>query len=147
MASPVSAGEERPPAGVGGRGPKRAGVRTINTPLVNCMGPRGPSNRPQRRARDRAWAERAQGQGPPPATLGQPPSLLAFGLRYRVCVLRPINTDYIFISIAGSEGALGERPRAYETKLSKFAGILSAALSQHHLSGLGIAQLEFHHLH
>ena len=30
---------------------------------------------------------------------------------------------------------------------SKFAGILSAALSQHRLSGLEIAQLEFHHLH
>ena len=30
---------------------------------------------------------------------------------------------------------------------SKFAGILSAAVSQHHLSGFGIAQLEFHHLH
>ena len=29
----------------------------------------------------------------------------------------------------------------------KFAGILSAALSQHHLSGSEIAQLEFHHLH
>jgi len=29
----------------------------------------------------------------------------------------------------------------------KFAGILSAALSQHHLSGFEIAQLEFHHLH
>ena len=28
----------------------------------------------------------------------------------------------------------------------KFAGILSAALSQHHLSGFEIAQLEFHHL-
>ena len=28
-----------------------------------------------------------------------------------------------------------------------FAGILSAALSQHHLLGLEIAQLEFHHLH
>ena len=35
-------------------------------------------------------------------------------------------------------------PRA---EFSKFAGILSAALSQHHLSGFGIAQLEFHHLH
>ena len=30
---------------------------------------------------------------------------------------------------------------------SKFAGILSATLSQHHLSGFEIAQLEFHHLH
>jgi len=29
----------------------------------------------------------------------------------------------------------------------KFAGILSAALSQHHLLGFKIAQLEFHHLH
>ena len=32
-------------------------------------------------------------------------------------------------------------------EFSKFAGILSASLSQHHLSGFEIAQLEFHHLH
>ena len=32
-------------------------------------------------------------------------------------------------------------------EFSKFAGILSAALSQHHLIGFEIAQLEFHHLH
>ena len=32
-------------------------------------------------------------------------------------------------------------------EFSKFAGILSAALSQHHLSQLEIAQLECHHLH
>ena len=31
-------------------------------------------------------------------------------------------------------------------EFSKFAGILSAALSQNHLSGFEIAQLEFHHL-
>ena len=30
---------------------------------------------------------------------------------------------------------------------SKFAGILNAALSQLHLLGFEIAQLEFHHLH
>ena len=30
---------------------------------------------------------------------------------------------------------------------SKYAGILSAALSQHHLLGFVLAQLEFHHLH
>src|SRR5574341_1913266 len=30
-------------------------------------------------------------------------------------------------------------------EFSKFAGILSAALSQHHLSGFGIAPLEFYH--
>ena len=32
-------------------------------------------------------------------------------------------------------------------EFSKFAGILSAILSQHHLLGFEIAQLEFHHLH
>jgi len=32
-------------------------------------------------------------------------------------------------------------------KFSKFAGILSAARSQHHLLEFEIAQLEFHHLH
>ena len=32
-------------------------------------------------------------------------------------------------------------------EFSIFAGILIAALSQHHLSGFEIAQLEFHNLH
>jgi len=32
-------------------------------------------------------------------------------------------------------------------EFSKFAGILSTALSQHHLLGFEIAQLECHHLH
>ena len=32
-------------------------------------------------------------------------------------------------------------------EFSKFSGILSAALSQHHLLGFEIAQLGFHHLH
>ena len=32
-------------------------------------------------------------------------------------------------------------------EFSIFAGILSAALSQHNISGFEIAQLEFHHLH
>ena len=32
-------------------------------------------------------------------------------------------------------------------EFSKFAGILTAALAQDHLSGLEIAQLEFHHIH
>ena len=32
-------------------------------------------------------------------------------------------------------------------EFSKFAGILSAALSQHHHSGFGITQLELHYLH
>ena len=38
-------------------------------------------------------------------------------------------------------------PVLWPLLFSKFAGILSAALSQHHLSGFEIAQLEFHHLH
>ena len=33
------------------------------------------------------------------------------------------------------------------TEFSKFAGILNAALSQHHLLGLEIAQVEFHPLY
>ena len=32
-------------------------------------------------------------------------------------------------------------------EFSKFTGTLSVALSQHHLSGFEIAELEFHHLH
>ena len=32
-------------------------------------------------------------------------------------------------------------------EFSKFAGILSAALLQHHLAGFEIAQLEFHHFY
>ena len=32
-------------------------------------------------------------------------------------------------------------------ELPKFAGILSAVLSQHYLLGFEIAQLEFHNLH
>ena len=34
-----------------------------------------------------------------------------------------------------------------DLEFSKFAGILSVALSQHHLLGFEIAQLEFHHFH
>ena len=33
------------------------------------------------------------------------------------------------------------------TEFSKFADVLSAAFSQHHLLGFEVAQLEFHHLH
>ena len=32
-------------------------------------------------------------------------------------------------------------------EFSKFAGILSAALSEHHLLGFEMAQLEIHHIH
>ena len=41
------------------------------------------------------------------------------------------------------EGKLTFSRPVATAKFSKFAGILSAALSQHRLSGFGIAQLEF----
>ena len=37
--------------------------------------------------------------------------------------------------------------RVATAEFSKFAGILSAALSQHHLLGFEITQLEFYHFH
>ena len=47
----------------------------------------------------------------------------------------------------GLEGKLTFSSLVATAEFSKFAGILSVALSQHHLSGFGIAQLKFHHLH
>ena len=44
------------------------------------------------------------------------------------------------------EGKLTFSSPVATVEFSKFAGILSAALSQHHLSGFEIVQLEFHHL-
>ena len=42
---------------------------------------------------------------------------------------------------------IGMKPDLFQFcgKFSKFAGILSASLSQHHLLGFEVAQLEFHH--
>ena len=45
------------------------------------------------------------------------------------------------------EGKLTFSSPVATAEFSKCAGILSAALPQHHLSGFEIAQLEFHHLH
>ena len=45
--------------------------------------------------------------------------------------------------IAGDPGSIPGLGRS----AAKCAGILSTALSQHHLSGLEIAPLEFHNLH
>jgi len=47
----------------------------------------------------------------------------------------------------GLEGKLTFSSPVATAEFSKFAGILSAALSRHHLLGFEIAQLEFHHLH
>ena len=51
-----------------------------------------------------------------------------------------------FLSL-GLEWKLTFSSPVVTSEFSSFAGILSAALSQHHLSGFKIAQLEFHHLH
>ena len=51
---------------------------------------------------------------------------------------------------SGLQGPACGRPFAgpvATAEFFKFAGILSVALSQHHLSGFEIAQLEFHHFH
>ena len=50
---------------------------------------------------------------------------LSLGLEWKLTFSSPVATD----------------------EFSKFAGILSAALSQQHLLGFETAQLEFHHLH
>ncbi|MGC7508739.1 hypothetical protein, partial [Pandoraea pneumonica] len=46
----------------------------------------------------------------------------------------------------GLEGKLTFSSPVATAEFSRFAGILSAALSQHHLLGFERAQLEFHHL-
>jgi len=55
------------------------------------------------------------------------------------------SSDYICTSIYPSTLTFSSPVATAE--FSKSAGILSAALSQHHLPGFEIAQLEFHHLH
>ena len=47
----------------------------------------------------------------------------------------------------GLEGKLTFSCPVATAEFSKFAGILNAALQQHHLSGFEIAQLKCHHLH
>ena len=54
---------------------------------------------------------------------------------FRIAFLRHWNENWPFSSPVAT------------AEFSKFAGILSAALSQHHLLGFEIAQLEFHHIH
>ncbi|CAO2603849.1 hypothetical protein LEMLEM_LOCUS11825 [Lemmus lemmus] len=96
------------------------GVHIINTPLVKSPRPKG--------ARFQIYSLRGGGCGLQTqepvlltTTLRQPPQFWPSGHRCQACFFWPINTDYIFISIAGFEGALGERPCAYETKLGVVA--------------------------
>ena len=56
-------------------------------------------------------------------------------------------TVWYFEHSLALEGKLTFSSPVATAEFSTFAGILSAALSQHHLLGFEIAQLEFHHLH
>ena len=47
----------------------------------------------------------------------------------------------------GLEGSLSFSSPVATAEFSGFAGIVSTALSQHHLLGFEIAQLEFNHFH
>ena len=60
-----------------------------------------------------------------------------------------VNIVWLFGSLLslGLESKLTFSSPVTTAEFSKFAGILSAALKQHHLLGFEIAQLEFHHLH
>ena len=55
--------------------------------------------------------------------------------------------DFHFHFFGGLEWKLTFSYTVATGEFSKFAGMLSAALSQHHLVGFEIAQLEFHHHH
>ena len=59
----------------------------------------------------------------------------------------PPRIIFSFSLSLGLEWKLNFSSPVATAEFSKCAGILSAALSQHHLSGFEIAQLEFHHLH
>ena len=57
-------------------------------------------------------------------------------------------TERLLLSLSlGLERKLTFCSLVATAEFSKFAGILSAALSQHHLLRFEIVQLEFHHLH
>ena len=51
------------------------------------------------------------------------------------------------LSFFGTEMKIDLTSTVATAEFSKFAGIWSAVLSQHHLLGFEITQLEFHHLH
>ena len=55
-------------------------------------------------------------------------------------------TEKVHFTSLGLEGKLTFSSPMATAEFSKFAVMLSAALSQHHLSRFAIAQLEFHHL-
>ena len=72
-------------------------------------------------------------------------ALLCYHVRW-VQLYRSLNILWHCLSL-GLEWKLTFSSTVATVEFSKFAGLLSAALSQHHLLGFEIAHLEFHHLH
>ena len=63
--------------------------------------------------------------------------------RVQLCSILSILWHWLSL---GLEGKLTFSSPVATAKFSKLADLLSAALSQHHLSGFELAQLEFQHL-
>ena len=74
-------------------------------------------------------------------------TLLACEMRAKLCKLGASLSIPWHCPSLGFERKLTFSSPVATDDFSKFAGILSAALSQHHHLGFEIAQLEFHHLH
>ena len=94
----------------------------------------------------------------PAWTSGSPPLTYCWSLAWRIlsiillaCEMSAIECGSLSILwyclSLGLEWKLTLSSPVATAEFSKFAGILSAALSQHHLLGFEIAYLEFHHLH
>ena len=74
------------------------------------------------------------------------PGLENFEHALLLCEMSAISILWHFLSL-GLEWKLTISSPVATAEFTKFAGMLSAALSQHHLLGFEVAQLEFHHLH
>ena len=70
-----------------------------------------------------------------------------FASVWNECNCAIVSTFFGIAFLWGLEWKLTFSSPVATAEFSKFAGTLSAALSQHHLLGFEIAQLEFHHLH
>ena len=74
-------------------------------------------------------------------------TLLACEMRAKLCKLGASLSIPWHCPSLGFERKLTFSSPVATDDFSKFAGILSVALSQHHLLGFKIVQLEFYHLH
>ena len=75
-------------------------------------------------------------------------SIRVFSSESALCIRWPKCWSFSFsISPSNVDSGLTSFRMDWFAEFSKFAGILSAALSQHHLLGFEIAQLEFYHFY